>query len=315
MPTTPPNLTTPGTILGTFQYMAPEQIEGMEADARTDIFAFGAVVYEMATGKKAFEGRSQASVMASILDREPAPMSSLVPLLPPAFERVVRKCLAKEPDARWQTARDLLDELKWIESAPGETTVAGTIAPAATATRGRGRAALVAAGLVIAAAIGAGVAWVGRPMPAPEPVALTVETPGAVRGDGFALSPDGRQLAFIASDGKGNQALWLRPLASTTARMIPGTEQASFAFWSPDSRAVGFFTETQLKRVEVASGALQTIARTTGATGLPNGASWSSSGVILFSRGSSGVWRVQASGGEPVAVTKTRRGRNGTHRG
>ncbi len=116
--TTPPNLTTPGTILGTFQYMAPEQIEEREADARTDLFAFGAVVYEMATGQKAFEGRSQASVMAAILDREPAPLSSLVPLVPAAFERLVRKCLAKDPDERWQTARDLLDELRWIEATP-----------------------------------------------------------------------------------------------------------------------------------------------------------------------------------------------------
>src|SRR2546425_8305910 len=139
LPTTPPNLTTQGTILGTFQYMAPEQIEGQEADARTDIFAFGAVVYEMLTGRKAFEGKSQASLIAAILERDPAPLSGLQPLAPTSLDRVVRKCLAKDPDQRWQTAKDLSDELKWISGAASVSggAAAGVVRSGSASSRAR----------------------------------------------------------------------------------------------------------------------------------------------------------------------------------
>jgi eukaryotic-like serine/threonine-protein kinase len=117
-PTAQDPITVEGTILGTLQYMAPEQVEGKEADARTDIFALGAVVYEMATGKKAFQGKSQASVIGKILETDPPPISSIQPMTPPALDRVVKKCLRKDPDERWQSARDVTDELKWITRGP-----------------------------------------------------------------------------------------------------------------------------------------------------------------------------------------------------
>src|SRR5262249_50065934 len=128
LPTTPPNLTAQGTILGTFQYMAPEQLEGRDADMRTDMFAFGAVVYEMISGRKAFEGKSQASLIRAILKDEPPRISSLQPVTPPALDRLVSTCLAKDPDDRWQSARDLLRELRWI--ADGRSTETATLEPA-----------------------------------------------------------------------------------------------------------------------------------------------------------------------------------------
>src|ERR1700730_3590806 len=169
LPTTPPGLTAHGTILGTFQYMAPEQLEGHEADARTDIIAFGAVVYEMVTGKKAFEGKSQASLISAIMSSEPAPISTLQPLTPPALDRVVKRCLAKEPDDRWQTARDLHQELKWI--AEGGSQITSMPAAAAKGMRSLGRrTVLISRGTLVTGAVITGFAiWNLKPLP-PQPV-------------------------------------------------------------------------------------------------------------------------------------------------
>ena len=164
LPTTPPSLTAQGTILGTFQYMAPEQLEGQEADARTDIFAFGAVLYEMLTGKKAFEGKTHASVSAAIMSSDPTPISALQPLTPPALDRVVATCLAKDPDERWQSAGDLLRELKWIAEAGMQVSGA---APRATTVRTRARLAWVMAAVATAAALGIGALQFARPRPEP----------------------------------------------------------------------------------------------------------------------------------------------------
>ncbi len=216
LPTTPPNLTAQGTILGTFQYMAPEQVEGLEADARTDIFAFGAVLFEMLTGKKAFEGRSQASLIAAILKHEPPSIVSVQPLTPLALDRVVRKCLAKDPDARWQSARDLEDELKWIAEAPSETRASAPSSPRRLAPA---RSALIVAGLLIAAvAVALGLWRVTRAQTA-SPVArfLISVTPAdrlsSISPDerrfiphrpsrtAMAWSPDGQRLVFSAIRG------------------------------------------------------------------------------------------------------------------
>jgi Tol biopolymer transport system component len=305
LPTTPP-LTQMGSILGTVQYMSPEQIEGQEADARSDIFAFGAVVYEMLTGRKAFEGKSQPSVMAAILTRDPAPMSAIVPRVPPPLDHVVSRCLAKEPDDRWQTARDMLHELKWAcEDRP-----AGALPVVAQARPGGWiqKAAWPIAGLALsAAAISTGVYWFeAQPVERavqfevfpPKGAAFSIGTAGAR----MAISPDGTMLAFGASTGgNGANQIWVRRLDAVDATLLPGTDGADTMFWSPDSRFIGFFANQSLKKIDVTGGPAQTLCP---APGQAASGTWSEDGVILFSSASTGgIRRVLAEGGAPSQVT------------
>ena len=206
-------LTGAGSILGTFQYMAPEQLEGQEADARTDIFAFGAVVYEMVTGKRAFEGKSQASLIAAILERNPAPMSSLQPVSPAALDRVVTKCLSKNPDSRWQTARDLQDELTWV--AEGTTTqghAASAVTPGSVGSTESGLrqgalawAAAGVCGLTLGGILATWAPWQEGPRPLPALVRFAIVPPVAQRlvqnpnDRQLAISPDGTRLVYVAS--------------------------------------------------------------------------------------------------------------------
>ena len=252
--TTPVSLTVQGTILGTFQYMAPETIEGQEADARTDIFAFGAVLYEMVTGTKAFEGKTQAGLMSAIMRTEPPPVSAHQALALPALDHLVRRCLAKDPDERWQTMRDLKEELRWIaiDGSAARTAQANTVAK-----RSRETLAWAAAGglsLALAAAL-----VVGQFRVSPESadaVRFAVGPPehaafGTASETPFpAVSPDGRRLAFVAlREGTGH--LWVRPIGSLDAQPLPGTEGAVLSpFWSPDSRMLGFFVGDKLKTVD-----------------------------------------------------------------
>jgi serine/threonine protein kinase len=305
MATTPP-LTELGSILGTVQYMAPEQIEGQEVDARTDIFAFGAVVYEMLTGRKAFEGRSQAGVMASILNRDPAPMLPLVPLASPLLDRVVTRCLAKDPDERWQTARDVLHELRWAAQnrSAADAPSAGVSRPSRMIHRAAWPLAILS--LIAAVAIGA-VHWFGpRPVERsvrfevfpPKGVIFAAGTPGARQ----AISPDGTLLAFGASSSAGQpNEIWVRRLDDVDARRLAGTEGVENMFWSPDNRALGFFADQKLKRIEIAGGSPQTLSPAPGQT---LSGTWSQQGVILFSSTvTNGIRRVSAEGGEPIQVT------------
>ncbi len=299
------NLTEEGTILGTFQYMAPEQLEGRDADGRTDIFAFGAVLYEMATGKKAFSGRSQASLISSIMGSEPPAVSTVTPMTPPAFDRVVRTCLAKDADDRWQTAHDIAVQLKWIqEGGPA----AGISAPAPS----RGRRARLLPWMIAAVATLLLVAvlvrdW-RRPPPAREitrfsilaPEKTMFTPPGELSSSQMALSPDGRTLAFVANPGGARPLLWVRPLDSLNAVPLAGTEDALHPFWSPDGRYIGFFTPTSVKRVEASGGTPQRLCE--GVAG--RGGSWSSQGVIVFSQSSpTPLFRVADTGGEPQLAT------------
>ena len=291
-------LTGEGAILGTLHYMAPEQVEGKETDARSDIFSFGALVYEMATGKRAFEGKSAASVMAAILDREPPKMSSLQPLTPPALDHVVSRCLAKDPDERWQAAGDVMRELRWITEAPR---AGATIA--ATARHGsRERVAwtlLATAGLMIVAlSIPATLYLRERPVANPE-MRLEITTPATSSPLHFALSPDGLRLAFVAS-GDGPQRLWVRSLDNVTAQPLPGTEGAEYPFWSPDSRSIGFSSSGKVRRVDIGGGPPQTLADAPAF----RGGAWSRDGTILFATtAASPLWRIPATGGEPVPAT------------
>jgi eukaryotic-like serine/threonine-protein kinase len=296
LPTTPPNLTVQGTILGTFQYMAPEQLEGQEADARTDIFAFGAVLYEMVTGKKAFAGGSQASLIAAILERDPPRVSEVRPDSPPGLDRLVSKCLAKNRDTRWQTSQDLLDELRWT------TEQRSTVSEAAgNHKRGTGVPWMVAAVGVMSTVIMGWLHYREAPQALGRETRLEINIPSSTQPFSFALSPDATQLVFVAS-GDGPSRLWLRPLSAVTAQPLAGTEGATYPFWSPDSQSVGFFVGSKLLRIDVAGGPPQLLATTVGAG---RGGTWSSDGTILFAGGSSApLVRVPDSGGSMTVVTK-----------
>jgi Tol biopolymer transport system component len=301
------NLTEEGTILGTFQYMAPEQLEGREADARTDIFAFGAVLYEMATGRKAFSGRSQASLISSIMGSEPPAVSTVAPMTPPAFDRVVRTCLAKDPDDRWQTAHDIGVQLKWVqEGAPS-----GTLAAPGLAARNRRSAIVpwVLAVLAIGGLIAVAVHDRLRPAEQREVVRFGVlppekaifTPPGEHAASQFAVSPDGRSIAFVASLPGEKSLLWVRPFDSLVATSLPGTEEAIHPFWSPDGRSIGFFTPTTLKRVEISGGIPQKLCDTAGG----RGGSWNRTGVIIFAdSAATPIFQVPDTGGEPEPVTR-----------
>lgn len=273
-----------GQIAGTLQYMAPEQLQGKEADARSDIFSFGCVLYEMLSGKRAFGGSSAASVIAAILEREPESLKTTPPL-----DRVIRKCLAKDPDERFQTARDL----KYNLGLAMETTTT----PDASSK--------VGLPWIIAAALGlsaiAGCALYLSPLftTAPE-TRVDIVTPPTSSPASFALSPDGRKLAYVAT-ADGAARLWVRALDSVSAQPLPGTEGGRYPFWSPDSRSLGFFADLKLKRIDLGGGQPQTLTELT--TSTASGA-WTADGAILFTPNSTGpLARIPASGGQPVAVT------------
>jgi eukaryotic-like serine/threonine-protein kinase len=297
-------LTSEGTILGTFQYMAPEQVEGKDADARTDIFALGALVYEMITAKKAFDGPTQANVIGAILKDEPPPVIEIVPDVPVSLDRALARCLAKDPDDRWQTANDLLFELRSIAS----PTAAG-IRRSRVLSRRVERALWMA--LVIATIAGAGF-WArsravrpGAP-PGDAPAIGYTLLPAdgvaldSVHGPPLALSPDGRYIVYVGAKADGPTQLWLRSLYSQGEQALPGTDGASTPFWSGDSQWIGFFAANSLKKVRISSGLTQVIATNVQNKG---GAAWNADDVILFQAFPGGLSRVSAHGGQVTPVT------------
>jgi serine/threonine-protein kinase len=292
--------------------MAPEQLEGKEADTRTDIFAFGAVVYEMATGKRAFEGKTQASVIGAILKDDPPPMSSLQPMAPPALNRIVKRCLAKDPDERCQSAKDLADELKWITESGSQVTLAPTTVVKGIRALGRGALILSLGTLLLGAAIATLALWNLKPSPSSQPVTRTVinlppgqQLAGLDYGPAVALSPDGTQLAYVARQGGGTQQLYLRAMGSLDAKPIPGTESAVIPFFSPDGQWVGFFAGGKLKKVSVGGGA----ALVLGDAGQPYGASWGGQGMIAFAPAAvSALQQVSETGGAPQPLTRIEKG-------
>jgi Tol biopolymer transport system component/predicted Ser/Thr protein kinase len=296
-------LTQEGTILGTFQYMAPEQVEGQEADARTDIFALGVLLYEMAAGKRPFEGKSRASLIASILEREPEPISSLQPMTPPAFERVVKGCLAKEPDQRWQTAHDVGMQLEWIAEGGSQ---AGVAAPVVSRRKTRDRLALICMAVAFVAAATFGVLWwQGRANAAPRLVTSIlapekVEPIFGASGSAF-LSPDGKRIAFVGQTAERKRFIFVRPLNADIAQPLAGTEGARWPFWSSDSRQLGFFANGKLKKIEIAGGPPQSVCD---AAVDSRGAAWSGDTILFAPSARSAIFRVSDSGGTPVAVTQ-----------
>jgi Tol biopolymer transport system component len=305
-PTVSRPLTREGALVGTFQYMAPEQLEGTEADARTDIWALGCVLYEMATGKRAFEGTSQASLIAAILEHEPRPITELRPIVPPSLDRVVRRCLEKNPEDRLQSARDLAFDLAGIsESAAGASVPAPGSARPAARRSWSGAVAGFLAGAVVVAAV---VLVLPRLHHAPSPAAVrfnfappqgwhTFSGRGWI---GAAISPDGRAGAFVAADSSGIGCLWVRRLDEMAPRMIPGTENAGSPIWSPDGRHLAFTVEGKLRRIGIDGGDIETVC----AAPDMRGAAWSQDGTIVFAPSSDGpLFKVPATGGTPEAVT------------
>ncbi|HEY6064806.1 MAG TPA: protein kinase, partial [Thermoanaerobaculia bacterium] len=296
-----PELTREGMILGTYQYMAPEQLEGREADARSDIFAFGAVLFEMATGQKAFSGRSQASLIAAILEHEPPSIATLRPTMPPALDRVVQTCLAKDPEERWQNAHDLRRELSWIAEASPATGVTGAVRPLP-----RKRAwlpwALTAVAVLGAVAAGAiALRYSRRATTLERPMRYSIVLPEKSALRSAVLSPDGTKVVFVARDAPGRNLLWTRSLDSLAVQPLPNTENPSFPFWAPDSRQVGFFADGKLKRISISGGSPQTLCDAP----INRGGTWSRQGVILFTTVPDGpLFRVPASGGVPAQVTR-----------
>src|SRR5271163_463693 len=302
-PLTP--LTTAGSVIGTIQYMSPEQIEGKEADARSDIFAFGAVLYEMVAGKRPFSGKSQISLASSILESEPEPVSKVKPTTPPAFEHVVTTCLQKNPEERYQSAQDIKLELQWI--AADRPSPAAAVPTATAAPRTRERIGWIAA-VVAAVVLGAAAAIFYRPAQPEHSIRTVINPPEKttfdLTGDSAGppvTSPDGTSLAFAATGADGRTALWVRPMNTVEARELPGTDGATFPFWSPDSRSLGFFADGKLKTIELDGGSAQIICDVP----LGRGGAWGPGGVILFSPAPSApLMRVSASGGTPVSITK-----------
>jgi serine/threonine protein kinase/Tol biopolymer transport system component len=296
-PTSPATqLTTPGSVLGTFPYMAPEQLEGKEVDARSDIFAFGAVLYEMATGRRAFDGASQASLIAAVMASRPEPIARTAPHVPPAFEHLVSTCLAKNPEERWQSARDLAMQLQWM----AEQTSAD---PAASPSpRGRGRELAAWATAATLALVLAGLMALGWTRSSTNDAALvrfTIPSPDGTAFESFpaAVSPDGRRVAFVASDEAGASRVWVRPLDGLDARPLPGTEGAFAPFWSPNGRAIAFLVGGELRRVDL-DGTVRSLCATPGRLA----GTWGSGGVILLGFGTRELISCPETGGLATRV-------------
>jgi eukaryotic-like serine/threonine-protein kinase len=298
--TTP--MTAEGTIIGTFRYMSPEQVEGKELDGRSDIFSLGSVLYEMLTGQPAFPGKSQLSVASSILEKEPAPIGTLKPLTPPALDHAIRRCLAKDPEERWQAARDLQLELKWIAE---EGSRSGVPTPVALHRKLRER---LAWSTVVALMVGMLLLFATfrrRVLLSPATVQFLVfpsENSYMNTAANLAVSPDGHDLAFVAADSTGKELLWVRPLDSLTARPLAGTEGAAYPFWSPDGHQIGFFSNfSYLKKVDVSGGPPITVASAIAG----NGGTWNHNDVIVFGTGVTRLlYRVSAAGGKVDPITK-----------
>src|SRR5215472_14078994 len=296
-------VTQEGMVVGTFQYMSPEQVEGKELEGRSDIFSLGAVLYEMLTGQRAFQGKSQLSVASAILEKEPAPISSLKPLTPPALDHAIRRCLMKEPERRWQSAADLADELQWT----GESGLQSVV-PAHGVKQTKGHERFFAGAAIagsLAAIVFAVLYWSRPPQKArivrsyikAMPNASFVVTP---QQGGFAISPDGLRLAYVAQNADGKALLWVRPLDSFEAQALAGTEEASFPFWSPDSQYIGFFASGKLKKIESSGGPPLALCDAPN----PRGSAWNQYGEILFTPSLNvPLHRVSASGGTPISVT------------
>jgi eukaryotic-like serine/threonine-protein kinase len=293
-------LTAPGVLLGTFPYMAPEVLEGRGADARSDVFSFGAVVHEMVSGQRAFQARTVAGLIGAILHTEPAPLSSLREITPPTLDHLVARCLAKSPASRWQTARDVMLELKWIERDGRNDALVRRPSPKLRLVLQA--ALIVAAGALVVSIVSS---YVRVPFALDSSIRFAFSLPTGLRPADVALtgpvtiSPDGQRVVFAATGADGTQRLWVRPLDSLSAESLTGTDGGAYPFWSPDGGSIAFFAQRKLKRVYLTGGPPQTLCDAV----LPRGGSWSRNGVIIFSGGAGrALYHVSSQGGAATAV-------------
>jgi serine/threonine protein kinase len=307
-------LTQAGVVVGTYQYMSPEQVEGKPADVRSDIFTFGCVLYEMATAKRAFDGKTSHSVVAAILERDPAPISSLEPASPLALDRLVKSCLAKDPDDRWQTAHDVRLQLQALRDGSQASYSNADAIGVMTTQRERTQNNRNTALLMLATLVGSGIVFsvLGYMVHAPKPIAViraAMALPDGVHinnlNPALALSPDGSTFAFAAAAPSEPQMIWVRSLDADLPHALPGTESGDSPFWSPDGKSLGFFTGDKLKRIDIATGNVSTLADAPAA----RGGSWGSQNTILFApTNNAGLSMVSASGGQVTQVTPTQTG-------
>jgi Tol biopolymer transport system component len=307
------NLTAEGMIVGTFQYMAPEQLEGLPVDARTDIWALGALLYEMVTGRRAFDGATKTSIIAAIVDRDPAPIRDSQPLTPPALEHIVARCLAKDPGDRWQSAHDVAQELTWVRLAGSQ---AGVAAPVLARKRSRERMAWSLAAVLGIALVTTAAMLVPKLRRASRPFVADIAAPRGMRfnavgdeGGPVVLSPDGTLVVYSGADGAGNR-LMLRSLVTGETRGIEGTENATFPFWSPDSKKVAFFNASHLMRVDVNGGAPVPICESAGA----RGGAWAGDKIVFTPNTQDPLSIVSAAGGTPKVITKMDVSQHTSHR-
>src|SRR5918998_1107942 len=294
-----------GAVMGTVGYMAPEQVRGQKVDHRADIFSFGAVLYEMLAGRRAFRGESAADTLSAILKEDPPDLSESNSAVSPALERLVLRCLEKNSAARFHSASDLAFAL---EALSGATAVSGGQATATRSLAGRGvrRRELIAWGVAGAALLAALLALVLPPLrraPQEAPAAAArflIAPPGEGQVIGAPLiSPDGRRVVLVVRDAVGRQSLWLRPLDALDAQQLAGTEAGGQPFWSPDGRSIGFIAAGKLKKLDVSGGPAQTLSDAVNV-----GGAWNREGVIVFSRSSTeGLYRIPAAGGTPEPLT------------
>src|SRR5215510_4812218 len=302
--------TDPGTVLGTVGYMAPEQVRGQGADHRSDIFSFGVILYEMLAGERAFKGESAIEVMNAILKAEPPEIGEMNTKVSPQLEKIVRRCLEKKPDHRFHSAHDLGFAIEALPAPSGSRIETQTPAPAvaknvgASSLRNPERLAWLAVALLLGTL---GFVWTyftHQPAADTRVFKTSILPPEKSSFEHIAVSPDGRHLAFTAATG-GRVQLWVRPFDSSEPRELAGTQGATFPFWSPDSRFIGFFADGQLKKIEVTGGPVQKLCE----AGVPYGGAWSNAGVILFRRLLAGLVRISATGGEVTQATIVDRSR------
>ena len=301
-------VTVAGTLVGTMQYMSPEQIQGKEADARSDIFAFGTMLYEMLTGKRAFAGKSQLSVASAVLEKDPDPISAVQPLTPPALEHLVRICLAKEPDQRFQSAHDLKLQLQWITAGGSQVGAPAVVVPHRKNRQKVLAAAMIAGWLVAVAALALSLTYANRLTSAQQLVRAQIERPGPydfsfVLNGAPVLSPDGQQIAFVVLKDNKN-TIFVQRLSTGKAEPLAGTEEGIFPFWSPDGKYLGFFANGKLKKIEATGGPVQALCDAPDG----RGGTWNEQGTILFApRIAGSLQKVSDGGGTPEDATPTRK--------